>query len=163
MSRRRTAAGLTSVLGSDAESASGERGRAVVVGGGHVGRSVASHLNDDHDVSFLSRRAEVVERTAHNDVSATHVEEFDAAALDAAGAGDAAVAVIAAQNDGRNLLVAQLLRTRFDVPHVVSRVNDRDKLDSFDALGVETVPVADLLVDEVTNRLETGANDAEDA
>lgn len=163
MSREGSTAGLTSAIRSAAGNATGQRKRALVVGGGHVGRTVAAHLNDDYDVALVSRNEEVVARTTRGGVTAHHVEEIDAKTLDEVGAGEVSVAVAAAEDDGRNFLVAQLLRTRFDVGHVVIRVDDREKLDSFDDLDVETVCVPDLLVEEVSDRLETAANHIEDA
>jgi Trk K+ transport system NAD-binding subunit len=159
MPREGPTAGLTSVVRSvGGTGISGSR-CALVVGGGYVGRTVATHLSDEYDVTFVSRNRQVVERTARDDVDAHHAEEIDANTLNEADAEDASLAVVASADDGVNFLVAQLLRTRFGVENVVFRVDDREKLDSFEDLDVETVCVPDLLVEEVSERLESVVDD----
>ncbi|WP_115862424.1 NAD-binding protein [Halorussus litoreus] len=162
MVRNGSAAGIISVVGSATGPSFGRRERALVVGGGHVGRAVASHLNETYDAAFLGRHRGVVERTAREGVAAHHAEEIDARALDDADATDASLVVVAVEDAATTLLVVQLLRTRFDVPRVVIRVDDGEKVDSFDGLDVETVLVPDLVVDEVAERLEPIADEVAD-
>lgn len=152
-------AGITSAVRSVAGRGSFENEYALVVGGGHVGRTVASHLGDDYDVAFVSRNRKVVERSTHGGVTAHHAEEIDANTLREANAADASLAVVASPEDGTNFLVSQLLRTTFAVENVVIRIDDRENADSFDDLDVETVCVPDLLVDEVSARLESVVDD----
>lgn len=160
MLREGPTAGITSVVEAVRGNGGPRRQRALVVGGGHVGRTVASHLSDEYDVTFLSRNRQAVERTERDGTAARHVEEIAANTLGEADAEDASLAVVASPDDGVNLLVAQLLRTRFEVENVVVRVADPEKLDSFDDLDVETVCVPDLLVAEVSARTESVADDA---
>ena len=160
MPREGPTARLTSAVRSVGNVGTAESQSALVVGGGYVGRTVASHLSDEYDVTFVSRNRQVAERTEPDGVSAHHVDEIDANALREVDAGDASLAVVASVEDGVNFLVAQLLRTRFDVEHVVIRIDDHEKLDSFDDLDVETVCVPNLLVEEVSDRLESVADDA---
>lgn len=158
MSRNGPTARLTSVIGSGTDTGR----RALVVGGGHIGRTVASDISDTYDVTFLSRAMQVIERAERDGVVAHHVDKIESSTLDEVDARNASLAIVASEDDGTNLLVAQLLRTRFDVETVVIRVNDRDKLDSVDELDVETVCVPDLLVGEVAERLESVANNTTD-
>lgn len=132
---------------------------ALVVGGGHVGRSLAAALRDDYRVTFASRRPEVVERAERDGLDTHLLDGVDPRSLARAGADDAAMAVVATDDDGANLLAAQLLCTRFDVDDVVVRVNDAGKRDSFDGLAATTVCVPDLLAAEVTDRLEAAADE----
>lgn len=159
MPREGPTAGLTSVVRSVGGTGISGSQCAIVVGGGYVGRTVATHLSDEYDVTFVSRNQQAAERTARDGVTAHHVEDVDANTLGEVDAEDASLAVVASAEDGVNFLVAQLLRTRFGVENVVIRVDDREKLDSFDDLDVETVCVPDLLVEEVSDRLESVADD----
>lgn len=160
MPREGPIAGLTSVVRAAGDTGTSQRRDVLVVGGGHVGWTIALHFSDDYDVTFVGRNWHAVERTASDGISAHHAEEIDAKTLDEAGATDASLAIVATADDGVNLLAAQLLRTQFGVENVVIRVDDREKLESFDALDVETVCVPDLLVDEVSARLESIVDDA---
>lgn len=162
MPRKGPTAGITSVARSVVGAGSSGSQRALVLGGGHVGRTVATHLSGDYDVAFVSRNRQMVERTTRDGVTAHHADELDAKALAEAGAEGISFAVVASASDAVNLLVAQLLRTRFGVENVVIRVDDSEKLDSFDNLDVETVCVPDLLVAEVSQRLETAASNIEE-
>lgn len=150
---------LRSIVGSASDSETPRNQYALVVGGGHVGRTVASHLGEQYDVAFVSRNKQAAERTTPDGVTAYHVDEIDGNTLSEADAEDASLAVVASSDDGVNLLTAQLLRTRFDVESVVLRVNDREKHDSLADLDVETVCVPDLLAEEVSARLESVADE----
>jgi len=159
MPREGPTAGLTSVVRSAAGTGSSESESALVVGGGHVGRTVASHLGGDYDVVFVSRNRKAVERSTPASVTTHYAEKIDANTLGEANAEDASLAVVASSDDGVNLLVSQLLRATFAVENVVIRVDDRENVDSFDDLDVETVCVPDLLIAEVSARLESVADD----
>jgi Trk K+ transport system NAD-binding subunit len=159
MRREGPTAGLTSVVRSVAGGGSSGNEYALVVGGGHVGRTVASHLGDDYDVVFVSQNRQVVERSTRGDITAHYAEEIDANTLAKVNAEDASLAVVASPDDGVNFLVSQLLRTTFDVENVVIRIDNRENADSFDDLDVETVCIPDLLVEEVAARLESAADD----
>lgn len=132
---------------------------ALVVCGGHVGRSLAVSLVDDYDVTFVSTRPEVVDRADRDGLAAHHVETVDANSLERVGAGDASLAVAASGDDGTNLLAARLFSAKFGVEDVVLRVNDPERVDSFDDLDVTTVCVPDLLTAEVSTRLEAAADE----
>lgn len=157
MSRQGPTAGIAAAVGFGERAGRGNR--TLVVGGGHIGRTVASYLSDDHDVAFVSRNRRAVERTEREGIVSYYVEEMDAAALGETGAENASVAVVASPDEAVNFLVAQLLRTRFGVENVVLRVDDREKLDSFDDLDVEAVCIPDLLAEELAARLEPFADD----
>ncbi|WP_128477562.1 NAD(P)-binding protein [Halorussus pelagicus] len=157
MSRERPTAGIASAVGFGGNARGGNR--ALVAGGGHIGRTVASHLSDDYDVAFVSRNRRAVERTERDGIDSRHVEEMDAAALGEIGVENVSVAIVASPDEAVNFLVAQLLRTRFGVENVVLRVDDCEKMDSFDDLDVEAVCIPDLLVEELAARLESFADD----
>jgi hypothetical protein len=125
----------------------GERGddsRVLVVGGGQVGRRVAERLAADRPVHHVDTEATAVAEPSRHEAShapdLTRVEALAATGVDA---GD--VAVVATGADGRNLLVTQLLRTRFGVERVHVLVEDPRTADGFDLPGVEVLPVAEVL------------------
>jgi len=159
MSSNGRSAGVTSGVGSETVGETGPR-RALVVGGGHVGRLLAERLAADYEVTFVATAPEAVERARDSNVTARHVHEISAGALERVGAVEASIAIVASRADGSNLLAAQLLRTRFGVDDVVMLVNDPDRVDSLGTLDVEVVCVSDLLATGVSDRLQRLADES---
>jgi trk system potassium uptake protein TrkA len=77
----------------------------------------------------------------------------DVRTLEAAGVGDASTVVVATPSDRRNLLVAQLVRTTFDVPRVVVLVNVPDRLELLEAAGHEPICATTVLSDALVDRV----------
>ena len=77
----------------------------------------------------------------------------DVRTLEAAGIGNASAVVVATDSDSRNLLIAQVVRTRFEVPKVVVLANDPDRLDTFTEAGhhsvCATAALSDALVETI--------------
>lgn len=111
--------------------------RTFVVGGGLVGREVATRLLADGEHVTL------VDTDPPTDpprgLSVHEAQVPNAETLRDAGLDDAGVVVVLGVDDARNLLVAQLARVRFDVDRVIVRVNEADREPIFDRPGVETV------------------------
>lgn len=74
--------------------------------------------------------------------------------------------IVATESDGRNLLLAQQLRTRFDVGRLVVVVNDPRNRSAFDLSRVHVVCVATVLGAAVGTQLfetDDGSDEREDA
>lgn len=103
-----------------------------VLGGTPAGVAVAEHLQaTGRDVAVVDDSYEP------SDVPGFSRDPTTVEALSESGVGDASTVVVATGADRRNLLVAQLVRTRFDVPRVIAFVNDPDRLPLFEAAGHE--------------------------
>src|SRR5699024_2504111 len=98
--------------------------RALIVGGGKVGRELATRLEArGEDVVVIENDDSVVE-TARNDGFSVHSGDGTSSdVLRAAGAENASTVVATTGDDDVNLLVAQLAATTFDTEQVISRVN----------------------------------------
>ncbi|PSQ17644.1 potassium transporter [Halobacteriales archaeon QS_8_69_26] len=114
--------------------------RVLIVGGGKVGRTVATRLEErGENVVIIDRDDEMVQ-TARNEGFTVHIGDgTDTDQLRAAGADNAKIVVAATGDDDANLLVAQLISSKFDVERVIARANNPDNVDAFEELGVETV------------------------
>jgi Trk K+ transport system NAD-binding subunit len=64
----------------------------------------------------------------------------------------ASTAIVATRSDARNLLVAQLARTQFDVPRIVVLVHDPERLGSLAEAGHEPVCATAALSETITER-----------
>nr|WP_267161779.1 cation:proton antiporter [Halovenus salina] len=132
--------------------------RTIIVGGGRVGRSLATQLEnrdefviiveDDEKQCRLSREAGF--RVFEGD--ATNQETFEAAGVE-----DAKAVVAATDSDDINLLVCQTVKTKYNIDKVFARVNDPDNVNAFDSLGVSAVDSAQATAYALENQIERPA------
>lgn len=119
-----------------------------VLGGGPLGETVARRLGD------AGRAVVLVDDSAETaDVGVVRADPTDATALIEAGVDDRSVVVVATPSDGRNLLVAQLVRARFDVERIVVLTNHPDRVEAMADVGHEPVCATAVLADGLVDRL----------
>jgi uncharacterized protein YbjT (DUF2867 family) len=125
--------------------------RAVVVGGGQVGRLIARRLALESPVHYVDEDSVAVERAARRH-DATHVTDLtDRDALTAVVDGADRV-VVATPRDATNLLVAQHCLSVPDAPQVVAVVADPRTHDAYPP-PVVRVCAASTLVEALTSTL----------
>jgi Trk K+ transport system NAD-binding subunit len=126
-----------------------------IVGGGFVGRALATRLTErGDDVRVIERdedRHRLVETTGARVVIG---DGTDVEVLAAADTGTADVFVPATGDDDTNLLASQLALSRFDVDRVVARVNRDENTDPFQDLGIHPIPVSEATARELDNYIE---------
>lgn len=123
---------------------------AFVVGGGPVGREVATRLtNSGEAVTFLDQSPP---SNPPSGQTVRAVDSFEGDALEASGLGDASTVIVLDSDDATNLLVAQLARARFDVDRVLVRLNEPERASVFDRPGIETVDATAAIADAVTDQ-----------
>jgi trk system potassium uptake protein TrkA len=123
-----------------------------VLGGGALGIAIARRLCEaDRAVTLVGADTDI------DDIRSLQGNPSTVDVLRDAGVTGAATVVVATPNDGRNLLVAQLVKTRFDVADVFVVVHAPDRSDLVAAAGHEpicaTSVLADAVVTDVTPRL----------
>ena len=124
----------------------------LVVGSSPESRALARRLADDYDVTFVSDRSALVDGANADGVVARESrldEGSELAALDLS----ADAAIVATSRDRTNLFVVQHLRSRYDVPLLVVRVNDPAREDVFSGPDVETICSADVLAPAIRTAL----------
>ncbi|NHN47533.1 hypothetical protein G9464_07980 [Halostella sp. JP-L12] len=129
--------------------------RAYVIGDDGVGIGIAQNLADAVESTFVAGDDETVAAAESAGLDARPADLTDPLSLRRAGVGDADLAVVASGRDGRNVLVAQLLRTELDVDDVVVRLADPRNADAFDGVDVDTVCVSSMFAEEIADRLTT--------
>jgi NhaP-type Na+/H+ or K+/H+ antiporter len=132
--------------------------RAIIVGGGKVGRDLATRLDArGEDVVIVENDEEIVE-TARNQGFSVHIGDgTDRDVLQSAGAEKASTVVATTGDDDVNLLVAQLAATSFDTEQVIARVNQPENEDAFAELDVETISSTIATSWAIDNRIERPA------
>ena len=132
--------------------------RTIIVGGGRVGRALATRLeNRGEFVVVVERDKEQVERAREEGFTVRLGDGTEADVLRDAGIEDAKTVVAATADDDRNLLVCQLARSKFGVESVYSRVNDPGNVDAFDTLDVTAIDVSTATAFTIDNEIERPA------
>lgn len=119
-----------------------------VLGGDAVGTAIADQLRTDgHRVALIDTSDESgAVPGAGGDPTASTV-------LSKSGIDASSTVVVATRSDPRNLLIAQLVRARFDVPRVVAFVDDPDRLPLFVEAGHEPFCVTTALSETLAEEL----------
>jgi len=101
-----------------------------VLGGDHVGNAIAEQLQTNgYRVTLIDESYE------SDDIPGFSGDPTEVKVLSESGVDAASTVVVATRSDSRNLLIAQLLRARFDVQRVVAFVDDPDRLPLFAEAG----------------------------
>ena len=129
----------------------------LVVGGGQVGRRLAARLARGARVHHLDDDAGAVRDPEGYDAS-TASDLTAPAALAATGVDADYTAVVVTGDDGRNLLVAQHLRGRLGVGHVVVVLSDPRNRPAFDIPGVAVICRGEVLADALPTAVPVGAD-----
>ncbi|SNR35413.1 cation:proton antiporter domain-containing protein [Halorubrum vacuolatum] len=129
--------------------------KSIIIGGGRVGRALATRLeNRGENVIIMDRDPAVVEGLQRDGFRAELGDGTETEDLTAAGAGNAKLLVAATSTDDGNLLCAQLARNKFDIGSVIARVNDPDNVAAFDALDVRAIDVSSAMAWTIDNEIE---------
>ena len=132
--------------------------RTIIVGGGRVGRALATRLeNRGEFVVIIERDDEALQRARNENFTVHHGDATEAEVLREAGIEDAKMVVAATADDDRNLLVCQLARSKFGVKRVFSRVNEPDNVAAFDTLDVTAIDVSAATAFTIDNEIERPA------
>lgn len=119
-----------------------------VLGDDHLGASVARGLQTaGHPVSLIDETHDPEE------IPGSRGDPGDVRVLDDAGVSDDATVVVTTREDGRNLLIAQLVRAHFDVSDVLVLVNSPSRHDLVAAAGHEPVCATTVLSEALLERV----------
>ena len=112
--------------------------RAIIIGGGRVGRELASRLEErGEDVVIVERDPAVVEGLREDGYVVQKGDGTQKDVLEGAGIENAKVVAVATKDDDANLLAGQLARNTYDVETVVARVNQPENLDAFEDIDID--------------------------
>lgn len=130
----------------------------IVVGCGRVGSHLATLLSEDgHNVSIIDRSAEAF-RNLGRDFNGRTVRGigFDESALLDAGIEEADVIAAVTSNDNANLMIAEVSRRIYEVPHVITRLYEARREKTYAQLGIDFACGTTLVAEEIFSKIQSG-------
>ena len=139
--------------------------KAVVIGCGRVGSSVAKSLaGPGWDVVAIDENEEALGRLGENWAGGFVVGHgMDMEVLREAGIDTADAAVVATNGDNTNIVVAQVLERRFEIPCVVVRILDPARAELSRSLGQRTFSPTSTAIAVLTDAVRSYEPDPESA
>jgi trk system potassium uptake protein len=133
--------------------------KAIVIGCGRVGSSVALNLaRDGWEVTAVDESEEALVRLGeHWEGGFVVGHGMDLEVLQQAGIGDADAVVVATNGDNTNLVVGQLATKRFETPTVVVRILDPARAKLYSELGLHIVCPTQTAISELTEAVRARA------
>jgi len=129
--------------------------RTIIVGGGRVGRSLATQLeNEGEFVVIIDNDEEQCRLAREAGFTVFEGDGTDRNVLVEAGIENAKAVIAAAESDDVSLLVCQTVNTRFDVESVLARVNNPENVDTFESLGVTAIDSSQATAVALANEIE---------
>ena len=111
----------------------------IIVGGGKIGYYLAKQLlEDQHEVLIIEQDAEKCAQIADDLGEVVMLGDgCEAATLERAGMARADMVIAVTGDDEDNLVVCQVAKHKFDVPHTVARLNNPKNETIFKKLGID--------------------------
>jgi NhaP-type Na+/H+ or K+/H+ antiporter len=129
--------------------------RTILVGGGRVGRALATRLERRGEFVVIVEDDEAVATTARQAGFTVHGGDgTESDVLRAAGIEDAKIVVAATGDDDVNALVTQLASTKFGVGKIYARVNQPENVGAFDSETVTAINSSMATAYAIDNEIE---------
>jgi trk/ktr system potassium uptake protein len=127
--------------------------KALIVGCGRVGSALAKRLQErGWEVVALDESEEALGRLGENWPGEFHVgHALDIAVLEAAGIAEADAFIASTDGDNTNIVVAQVAKLRYEVPHVASRILDPARADFYSGRGFDVVSPTGTAIEALTD------------
>ncbi len=139
--------------------------RVIIVGAGEVGQTIATNLQDSHEVVLVDRDGTLIEEVTYSlDVLAIEGDGTDIRTLEKAGVESADLVIGCTDIDETNLVICGAARTKTDA-FTIARVKRRTLLETWQgsegAFGVDFMACTDLLTAQAIFRI-SGLESAQD-
>ena len=132
--------------------------RTIIIGGGRIGRALATRLeNRGEFVVLVESDEDVIERSRAEGYTVREGDGSEAETLRKAGIEDAKRFITTTADDDINLLACQLAITKFDVESVYSRVNEPENVNAFESIGVEAIDATTATAVAIDDEIERPA------
>jgi trk system potassium uptake protein TrkA len=111
----------------------------IIVGGGKIGYFLARQLlEDQHEVLVVEQNVEKAAQIAEDLGEIVMIGDgCEASTMERAGMGRADMAIALTGDDEDNLVVCQVAKHKFNVPHTIARINNPKNERIFKMLGID--------------------------
>ena len=130
----------------------------IVVGCGRVGSHLATLLSEDgHNVSVVDRVADSFKNLGRdfNGITVKGIG-FDEDTLQDAGIDDCDVLAAVTSNDNANLMIAEIGRRIYGVPHVITRLYEARREKTYAQLGIDFSCGTTLVAEDIFSKIQSG-------
>ena len=133
--------------------------KAIVIGCGRVGASIAHGLRDEGwDVVAVDEKEEALSRLGESwDGGFVVGHGMDTSVLRRAGIEDADAVVVSTDGDNTNIVVGQVVQKRFGIDCVVVRLLDPARAEFYASQGMRTVCPTSTAIDVLTEAVRSCA------
>lgn len=132
--------------------------RTLIIGGGRVGRALATRLERRGEfVVIIESDDETIEQARNAGFTVHAGDGTEPTVLRDAGIDDAIRVVAATRDDDTNLLVSQLASSKFSVQSVFAQVNNSENVDAFQTTGVTVIDAPTATAFAIDNEIERPA------
>ncbi|HYY32006.1 MAG TPA: NAD-binding protein [Gaiellaceae bacterium] len=127
--------------------------KALIIGSGRVGSALAKRLVDvGWQVVVVDESEEALGRLGEGWPGEFHVgHALEIQVLEGAGIRDADAVIAATDGDNTNIVVAQVAKLRYEVPHVAARILDPARAEFYSGRGFDVVSPTGTAIEELTN------------
>jgi trk system potassium uptake protein TrkA len=126
--------------------------KALVVGCGRVGSALAKRLHKaGWEVVALDESEEALGRLGEDWPGEFHVgHALDIAVLESAAIAEADALIASTDGDNTNIVVAQVAKRRYEVPHVAARILDPARAEFYSGRGFDVVSPTGTAIEALT-------------
>ena len=127
----------------------------VIIGCGKLGSNLAKELSDEgNDICIIDRNGDKLNAlgTGFNGQRIKGIE-FDSDKLIEAGVNEADVLLAVTSDDNINITVSLIAERIFHVPNIIARVNDPQKDDIYNQLGINTINPIQYEIEMLKNKI----------
>jgi trk system potassium uptake protein TrkA len=126
--------------------------KALIVGCGRVGSALAKRLLEaDWDVVALDESEEALGRVGENWPGGVRVgHALDIGVLEDAGIAETDALIASTDGDNTNIVVAQVAKLRYEVPHVAARILDPARAEFYSGRGFDVVSPTGTAIEALT-------------
>jgi trk system potassium uptake protein TrkA len=126
--------------------------KALIVGCGRVGSALAKRLLEaDWDVVALDESEEALGRLGENWPGGFRVgHALDIGVLEDAGIAETDALIASTDGDNTNIVVAQVAKLRYEVPHVAARILDPARAEFYSGRGFDVVSPTGTAIEALT-------------
>lgn len=137
----------------------------LIVGCGRLGSQLANHLSRTGNLVVVIDRNELTFNDLSPDFSGfrVHGDATQLAVLKEAKINKADVLIATTHEDNVNLMVAQVARGIFSVPHVLARVFDPRREEVYAQLGIDTICPTSVAAEMFLRAIANGASERKGA